>query len=68
MRVEAKVYMSHTDLERIQAAAKKTGETISGFMRRVVLAETDRVGVPYFRSLEGQLDMTDILQEKGGNR
>jgi hypothetical protein len=55
MRMEAKVYMSHTDLARIQAAAKTHGMTVSGYMRYCALAGADAVNIPQFRSmLEGQ--------------
>jgi len=55
MRMEAKVYMSHTDMARIQAAAKTYSMTLSGYMRFCALAGADRASIPEFRTiLEGQ--------------
>lgn len=58
MRAEVKVYMSHTDYARVQEAARRTGETISGFVRRVALMGADSLAVPRYKSvLEGQQEM-----------
>jgi len=55
MRMEAKVYMSHTDLARIQEAAKRSSMTVSGYMRHMALLGADVKNVPEYRSvLDGQ--------------
>lgn len=74
MRAEVKVYMSHTDAARVNMACVKTGETLSGFMRRLALAEADRLAVPvYSEELPGQMALANsfvkrLLQttEEGG--
>lgn len=66
MRMEAKVYLSHTDLARVQEAAKRSGETLSGFMRRVTLLEADRLFVPKYRSiLDGQQELLPVSRVRG---
>lgn len=54
MRAEMKVYMSHTDAMRINAACVKTGESVSGFMRRMALMGADSLAIPRYTELEGQ--------------
>jgi hypothetical protein len=59
MRMEVKVYMTHTDLARVQEAAKRSGEPVSAFMRRASLAVADALQVPLYRSmvLDGQASL-----------
>lgn len=67
MRMEAKVYMSHTDMHRIQSAAKVMGMTISGYMRWSSLRVADESGIPAFRTIEeldGQLKLLEQETEK----
>lgn len=67
MRMEAKVYMSHTDLARIQAAAKKQGMTVSGYMRFCALRGADGIGIPQLHSvLDGQRKFADFEPLAGG--
>jgi len=67
MRMEAKVYMSHTDLARVQEAAKRLGMPLSGYMRWCALEAATGAGVPQYQSvLEGQRRLGEweaLLQE-----
>lgn len=68
MRMEAKVYLSHTDLARIQKAAEKAGYSVSTFMRVAALAVADGMGIPQFTSvLDGQLILSSGKEERGSN-
>lgn len=61
MRMEAKVYMSHTDMYRIQEAAKRLGMTTSGFLRWCALQAAEATGVPEYTSiLEGQRELSVV--------
>jgi hypothetical protein len=64
MRSELKVYMSHTDAMRVNAACARTGESLSGFMRRVALEAADAAGIPVYRDPDWQrplpLEIADV--------
>lgn len=60
MRAESKVYMDHRDMARVQEAARLSGESLSGFMRRLALQTADELGVPVYRSvLDGQQELIE---------
>lgn len=67
-RAEVKVYMSHTDLWRIQQAAKELGHSLSAYMRWTALTYADAMAIPKTRSLmsrilEGQLELVPQEEE-----
>lgn len=58
MRMEMKVYLSHTDHFRMQEAAKKQGLSCSAFMRHAALAMADSLQVPvYHEPPKGQEEL-----------
>lgn len=58
MRMEAKVYMSHGDMARVQEAAKRLGMPVSGYLRWCALQAADGAGVPHYRSImDGQAEL-----------
>lgn len=63
-RAEVKVYMSHTDLWRIQQAAQQLGHSLSAYMRWSALTYADAMSIPQNRSLlsrilEGQMALIE---------
>lgn len=68
-RAELKVYMSHTDLWRIQEAAKITGRSLSGYMKWSALLYADALNIPtrgslMSRILKGQLELDVVPEEE----
>jgi hypothetical protein len=51
VRTEAKVYLSHTDMARLQYAAKRSGLSLSSWMRQTCLVMADEMGAPVMTSL-----------------
>jgi len=62
MRMEAKVYLSHTDMARVVEAAKRSGRSLSGYLRSAALVEADRLLVgPYPDVLQGQRSFAEVV-------